>query len=368
MSVTSDKGHPIEETIESLDDPMRTIFIGGIPLTSSLQLITDYVQQFGEVDDIVLPKSLKSDKLKGYAKVRFSTEEGATRMICFKNHNIGGLKVGISRWTNNEEYLRNKEELATRKVYVKFKERVGVDEVERYFSQFGTIQQFDVKRHPYTGRFRDFGYLLFETVESAKAAAQKPAHTINNHQVRCELSKPNLHHQKVKVETQAASLNSMSDNNHDLTPATEYGSALKGALPAAPITDLAAQSATNSLSIHSSSKLKHSSSKIQVKESLNSYLHYAGKDGSNGSKPLPSFPSKGKPLKTSPLCAKDEYRGRMCQEVTAPANYIYEAGLHLLRPNCRIYFNYFRSAIDRNHMRPDNLYFSVRWPCITRPV
>jgi RNA recognition motif-containing protein len=170
----------------------RTVFVGGIPLKSTPKDIEDYMSQFDDVESVQLPKNKLSGQLKGYAKVTMGSVAGVERLLGYPHHCISGLNVGVSRWTTTDDYLVRKKDISSRKVYVKFKARIGVDNVIAYFSQFGAIEQFDVKRNPYTGRFRDFGYMTFEHERSAKHVIDQGLHTINGEVVRCELSKPNL--------------------------------------------------------------------------------------------------------------------------------------------------------------------------------
>lgn len=179
----------------------RTVFIGGIPLKSTTQDIEDFLTHFDEVETIMLPKNKLGGQLKGYAKAVMKSQEGVERLMSVSKHSINGLSVGVSLWTTTDEYLVKKKDISSRKVYVKFKARIGVDNVAAYFSYYGVVEQFDVKRNPYTGRFRDFGYITFESETSAKAVLTPGVHTINGEIVRCEMSKPNSKHKQAHPDT-----------------------------------------------------------------------------------------------------------------------------------------------------------------------
>ena len=113
-------------------------------------------------------------------------------VLAIQNHTVGGLNVGISKWFTRDEYLVKKEDVSSRKVYVKFKARIGVDNVLAYFRQFGEIEQFDVKCNPHNGRFRDFGYITYMSPISAQSAICYQIHTIKDEEVKAELCKPNI--------------------------------------------------------------------------------------------------------------------------------------------------------------------------------
>lgn len=188
------KGHEYHSTaLDRLSSRLqRTVFVGGIPLKSSPADIEAYLSTFDIVEAVMLPKNKLTGQLRGYAKATMRTLEGVERLLNFPHHCISGLNVGVSRWTTTDDYLVRKKDISSRKVYVKFKARIGVDNVIAYFSTFGVIEQFDIKRNPFTGRFRDFGYLTYEDQRSAREVIDLGLHTIGGEVVRCELSKPNL--------------------------------------------------------------------------------------------------------------------------------------------------------------------------------
>lgn len=168
----------------------RTIFVGGIPLKSTSTEIVDYLLQFDTVESVILPRNKNTGHLRGYAKAVLGSKAGVDRVLAVHHHVIGGLNIGMARWTTTDEYLVKKEDISSRKVYVKFKARIGVDNVHAYFRQFGEIDQFDVKCNAINGRFRDFGYITYLRAEYAQAAINHDSHTISGEEVRCELSKP----------------------------------------------------------------------------------------------------------------------------------------------------------------------------------
>lgn len=168
----------------------HTIFVGGIPLKSTSAEIVDYLLQFDSVESVILPRNKNTGHLRGFAKAVLGSKAGVDRVLAVQHHFIGGLNIGMSRWTTTDEYLVKKEDISSRKVYVKFKARIGVDNVHAYFRQFGEIEQFDVKCNAINGRFRDFGYITYLRAEYAQAAINYDIHTISGEDVRCELCKP----------------------------------------------------------------------------------------------------------------------------------------------------------------------------------
>ena len=355
MSDTLCSDRQIEQGLDSGDNPevlLRTVFIGGISLKSTPQDIIDYASLFDDVDSVALPQSTKTQHLKGYAKVTMKTFEGAQRILSVSNHTIDGLTVGVSKWTTNDEYLKTKEELSSRKVYVKFKERVGVKNVETYFAKFGLIQQFDIKRHPLTGRFRDFSYIIYEQAEAARAASANLIHTINNEPVRCEPCKPNIRDPKLQVQEENQDQSALKIENVSLVQDAALGGNLQGHLNTEHISrersslknfDLGSKPLLNSMG--SPTPIASDLSQIQIKSD-------------STDKDRTTFSSA--PRLKSTKFFQDVERGRLCQ----PNRFepVFETRPELQRPTSKQYFDHFRASINANHTLPGNLQFTVLWP------
>ena len=356
MSDTLCSDRQIEHGLDAGDSPevlLRTVFIGGISLKSTPQDIIDYASLFDDVDSVVLPQSTKTQHLKGYAKVTMKTFEGAQRILSVSNHTIGGLTVGVSKWTTNDEYLKTKEELSSRKVYVKFKERVGVKNVETYFAKFGRIQQFDVKRHPLTGRFRDFSYIIYEQADSARAASANLIHTINNEAVRCEPCKPNIKDPKLQPQEEGQDQPVQEIEN----PSLLQDVALGGNLQAHLIKEhnsregsshqnftFSGKPLQNSI-LGKSSPIASDLNQIQIKsESTDKYG---------------TLKTSAPPLKSAKF-PKDAERGRTCQPNRFET--FFERNPEFQRPTSKQYFEHFRPSINANHSLSGNLQFVVLWP------
>src|SRR3990167_3653722 len=165
-------------------DEENTIFMGGLPLSADWQLVHSYLQQFGTVHTLYLPRCRKTGRIKGYAKASFVSGEAADRLLAQPTHMLAGLSVGISLWKRKSDYIPLKDEQRLRKVYVKF-------EHERaYLSQFGELQELDLRVDPITQQPRNFGYAVFETAEAAQQVANLRIHWFSGITLTCEMSKP----------------------------------------------------------------------------------------------------------------------------------------------------------------------------------
>ena len=170
---------------------MRSIFIGGIPLTSTKQLILSFLSRYDSVEHLYMPRDQATGQLKGYARAVLRSAQGVQDIIDSQPHLIGDLTVGVSRWKNQSEYLSNKDQLKNTKVYVKFPACLIRADLFEYFTfNYGRVVEVDIKTDPFTKRFRNFCYVVFESEESAILASAQRDQVIKFKQVVVEMSKP----------------------------------------------------------------------------------------------------------------------------------------------------------------------------------
>lgn len=342
----------------------RTIFIGGIPIKSTTGDIEEYLSQFDEVESVLLPKNRLSGQLKGYARATLRTVEGVERLLSSPHHSIRGLNVGVSRWTTTDEYLVKKKDISSRKVYVKFKARIGVDNVLTYFSRFGPIEQFDVKRNPFTGRFRDFGYITFETESSAKAAISPSVHTISGEEVRCELSKPNQR----KYEDSSAKVHFEEGKDYSNAPEGFFRKQLNNKLLSTKTDENAHDSQNNGLGNSYIHKMLETSSSKRYYEDAQSYEVQGGFDRELDCDSL-SSPQEQHQLhdelknefeKYSKILKKEHGRNPQGSK----ANSSLDKDINFYTPTSRHYFKQNHENRQMNHYIPGNLQFKVKLPTL----
>ena len=191
---------------------LRTIFLGGIPLSSNDITILDYLSGFDIVEYVEIPKDEATNKPKGYAKALLSTARGTQRVLAQATHSIQGLSVGISMWKTATDYIKLKDQVENKKLYVRYENATSHKSLKEFFQRFGRIISIDHKRSPQTNQERNFCYITFEKIESAKAVLQRRVHRVQGKLVVCELSKPAHTAKKHKILQQIQK--STSQVNH----------------------------------------------------------------------------------------------------------------------------------------------------------
>jgi RNA recognition motif-containing protein len=213
------------ETTGTVPARDRVIFVGGIPLATTLQTLRSYLSTFDKVEKIQLPRHKDSGVLKGYAKAVLATSEGVNRIVSHPEHVIGGLKVGIMQWIDQRTYLRKKDDEGERKVHVRFTDVHTERNLLRYFRRYGKVEDISIRTYPGTNISRNFCYITFESLVAAQATIDESPHLVANAYVHCELSiRPIYKHKPEKeqfmslVQDQETSFERHKPQNKRLIP------------------------------------------------------------------------------------------------------------------------------------------------------
>jgi RNA recognition motif-containing protein len=165
------------------------IFIGGLPSSCDWQSVYNYLQQFGEIKSLLVPRYKRTGRIKGYAKARFAKQESLDIVLAEPQHIIGGLRVGIFLWKSKAEYAPVMDELRARMVHVKYEFEFSEKQLREYFTRFGPVQLIEMPYNPITKELRNFSYIVFGAAKSAFLVAQIRNHFHLGQTLVCEMSR-----------------------------------------------------------------------------------------------------------------------------------------------------------------------------------
>lgn len=171
---------------------LRTVFLGGIPIDTNKQELLDFLQIYDEVEYLDIAREKNSMACKGFAKAILKTEQGLQRLLSVGRHTIRGLEIGVKKWSKKSDYLREKDEVSRRKLYVRYHPSYTKDDLILHFSIFGYIESIDIKTDPWTNEQRNFAYVVFKTEEEARRAAQNSSIADKSQYILCELTTPSF--------------------------------------------------------------------------------------------------------------------------------------------------------------------------------
>ena len=193
--------HPYRPDMTKKPSACSTLFVGNLPIeTGEDELETLFNSQMPETVR-VSSISLRRGGYKGlsFAHVRFSSPENClTAVACVSGSKLRGNRIRID-WAVDKapetargtqailsEDLRGK----TTKIYIgNLNECIQENDLLQYMQQFGLIHS--VKLHKDKSGHRSFGYVVFESPESAANAIENTTHlVINGVKLRTDFARP----------------------------------------------------------------------------------------------------------------------------------------------------------------------------------
>lgn len=171
------------------DKPLRTVFVGGIPLDIRVKELMAYLSEFDAVVKLQLPKDPNTGALKGYAKAIFATTAGVERITSQAHHELKGLKIGILRWQNQATYTTLRDQLIERKVHIRLPAEITAEKLSNYFRKFPGLEEVILKKHPVTKKPRNFCYIVFRTKEDARTVVNEGPHYVEGILLQCSISR-----------------------------------------------------------------------------------------------------------------------------------------------------------------------------------
>lgn len=184
------KQHQQAGRSEPKRDEMPTVFVGGIPLDVCFEDVMQYLQRFGEVENLELVRDKRTQTLKGFAKCKMQTRSGTDNLLSASEHILNGLVLGVKLWTPKSEYVQCKDEVFKRKLFVKHSTNLTKNDLFEHFSRFGRIQEVDYKTDHKSKQPRGFSYIVFYSDLHALQAVEGSRLAEESRFIECEVTKP----------------------------------------------------------------------------------------------------------------------------------------------------------------------------------
>lgn len=179
------------------------VFIGGIHPELQPFDIFQYLSNFATVEWFEMPKDSRTGNWKGFAKAVLHPQEALAELVSQPLHWVKGHELGIKSWVGKTEYLQSKDEVSSRKLFVKYQPTLSIEkELHLYFSKFGEIESIEFKVDPFTSQPRQFCYVIFKNKEDALKAARFGSKQLGYPKIWCELTTPKHLMEKEMCEEQ----------------------------------------------------------------------------------------------------------------------------------------------------------------------
>merc|ERR1719458_1751675 len=167
---------------------MRKMFVGNMNVTSTKDSVQKYFEQYGELENVYCPTG------KGYAFLTFKYSSGPDAVQRARPHKVDDRLVDTKRSTPKEFAGIPDMDCRSKKLYIcgarSYGEATGghsglTDDVtdndlETYFSTFGTVTSIDQKVWPDSGKKRGYGYIEFDDEDAVDKIVLVGIHIIGN--------------------------------------------------------------------------------------------------------------------------------------------------------------------------------------------
>ncbi|CAN1342952.1 DAZ-associated protein 1 [Linum perenne] len=179
--------------------PRQKLFVGGVKKETTKLDLQKYFEQYGTVKDcfIVLKKLTRESRRCSF--VEFEDPSSALKALQVHDHVILGKKVDVSfakeRKPNDESW----ESQQIRKIFIGgIPQTVTQQELKSFFEKFGIVTAAVLVQDKPTGTHRGFGFITFESKDSADAALNKKYHELNGSQVEVKRANPMVRNDHVR--------------------------------------------------------------------------------------------------------------------------------------------------------------------------
>mmetsp|Transcript_16493 Transcript_16493/g.23285 ORF Transcript_16493/g.23285 Transcript_16493/m.23285 type:complete len:532 (-) Transcript_16493:289-1884(-) len=203
------------------------IFVGGLSFETTDEKLNQYFQQWGQVIDAIVMTDNVSKRSRGFGFVTFADAASVDLVLVQPELVIDGRRVEAKRAVPRSDLSPNapvfsvvnqdgfplRSDSFSRECPSNFSDEgeVGFQEnmnakifvgglhydtrdncFRNYFEQFGKVMAAEVMFNRETHKSRGFGFVVFESVESAQAVLRHPHHSINGKLVEVKRAVPRV--------------------------------------------------------------------------------------------------------------------------------------------------------------------------------
>ncbi|KIW37443.1 uncharacterized protein PV06_10483 [Exophiala oligosperma] len=154
-----------------------TLYITNYPATADDAFIRNLLRPYGEIISVRFP-SLQKNKRRRFCYVEFKLPSEARAATELDGKEVDGLQIVVKVSNPAARHARTETNDDGRKIFVgQLPFKAKADEVEKFFSQFGTLENIRVPQDLNArNRIRGIAFLTFATADQARAALAMHEH------------------------------------------------------------------------------------------------------------------------------------------------------------------------------------------------
>ncbi|XP_047308199.1 uncharacterized PE-PGRS family protein PE_PGRS54-like [Impatiens glandulifera] len=173
-------------SVADIDSSNRKLVVRGLGPKTSTETLQNVFSFFGEVEESRVIKDYSNGRSKGHGFVTFKHIDCAMAALQEPIKKIDGRKTT----TYHSVVRTNDVDVSLRKIFVgNIPLQMSADKLLTHFSAYGGIEFGPVGFDEQSGKHNGFAFFIYKTEEGARASLIDGIHTIDGHQLKCELAK-----------------------------------------------------------------------------------------------------------------------------------------------------------------------------------
>ncbi|EDV22471.1 uncharacterized protein TRIADDRAFT_28865 [Trichoplax adhaerens] len=165
------------------------MFIGGLSWMTNTEKLREYFEKYGEITECVIMHDPITKRSRGFGFVTFTDADNVEKVLQSGPHKLDDKNIDAKVAYPKKQ--RQKLVTRTKKVFVGgIATNTTTEDITKYFETFGQIEDAMLMFDKSTQRHRGFGFVIFESEDSADKACEVHFHEINNKKVEVKKAQP----------------------------------------------------------------------------------------------------------------------------------------------------------------------------------
>ena len=157
----------------------RKIFVGGLNLKTTEDSFREYFSKFGELVDSVVMSDPYTKKSRGFGFLEYATTEQVEACQAARPHIVDGKEVESKRAVPRDKFTNEGAGQSVKKIFVGGLRDLEENDLQEYFTQFGTPTSVAVLTDKATGKKRGFGFIEFDDYDTVDRIVLQGEHNVN---------------------------------------------------------------------------------------------------------------------------------------------------------------------------------------------